>query len=57
MSKFKKGDIVGRISYNKDVLFEIKIKCKIFHNESLSRGSSLSLRNTVLCPSVMSDSL
>ncbi len=23
MSKFKKGDIVGRISYNKDVLFEI----------------------------------
>lgn len=23
MNKFKKGDIVGRISYNKDVLFEI----------------------------------
>jgi len=24
MGKFRKGDIVGRISYNKDVLFEIK---------------------------------
>ena len=23
MSKFRKGDIVGRISYNKDVIFEI----------------------------------
>jgi len=33
MSKFKKGDIVGRISYNKDVLFEITNIIKMNNNK------------------------
>lgn len=35
MSKFKKGDIVGRISYGKDVLFEIKNIIKINNNKKI----------------------
>ncbi len=33
MSKFKKGDIVGRISYNKDVIFEITNIIKTSNSE------------------------
>ena len=32
MNKFRKGDIVGRISYGKDVLFEIKNIIKTNNN-------------------------
>lgn len=35
MSKFKKGDIVGRISYGKDVLFEIKNIIKTSNNKKI----------------------
>lgn len=35
MSKFKKGDIVGRISYNKDVLFEITKIIKTSNNKEI----------------------
>ena len=35
MSKFKKGDIVGRISYNKDVLFEITKIIKTSNNKKI----------------------
>ena len=35
MSKFKKGDIVGRISYNKDVLFEITRIIKTSNNKRI----------------------
>lgn len=35
MRKFKKGDIVGRISYNKDVLFEIKNIIKTSNNRQI----------------------
>ena len=32
MNRFKKGDIVGRISYNKDVIFEITDIIKVNNN-------------------------
>lgn len=35
MSEFKKGDIVGRISYNKDVLFEIKKIIRTSNNKKI----------------------
>lgn len=35
MNKFKKGDIVGRISYNKDVLFEITNIIKASNNKRI----------------------
>lgn len=35
MSKFKKGDIVGRISYNKDVVFEITNIIKTSNNKEI----------------------
>lgn len=35
MGKFKKGDIVGRISYGKDVLFEIKKIIKTSNNKEI----------------------
>lgn len=35
MNKFKKGDIVGRISYNKDVLFEITNIIKTSNNRKI----------------------
>lgn len=35
MSKFKKGDIVGRNSYNKDVLFEITNIIKTSNNKKI----------------------
>lgn len=35
MSNFKKGDIVGRISYNKDVLFEITKIIKTSNNKKI----------------------
>lgn len=35
MSKFKKGDIVGRISYGKDVLFEITNIIKTSNNNHI----------------------
>lgn len=35
MSKFRKGDIVGRISYNKDVLFEITKIIKTSNNKEI----------------------
>lgn len=35
MSKFKKGDIVGRISYNQDVLFEITKIIKTSNNKEI----------------------
>lgn len=35
MSEFKKGDIVGRISYNKDVLFEITNIIKTSNNKKI----------------------
>lgn len=35
MNKFKKGDIVGRISYNKDVLFEITKIIKTSNNKEI----------------------
>ncbi len=35
MSKLKKGDIVGRISYNKDVLFEITKVIKTSNNKEI----------------------
>lgn len=35
MSKFRKGDIVGRISYNKDVLFEITKIIKTSNNREI----------------------
>mgnify|MGYP004706850007 FL=1 len=35
MSKFRKGDIVGRISYNKDVLFEITKIIKTSTNKEI----------------------
>ncbi len=36
MRKFKKGDIVGRISYNKDVIFEIKNIIKLSDNREIA---------------------
>jgi len=36
MRNFKKGDIVGRISYNKDVIFEIKNIIKMSDNRKLA---------------------
>lgn len=36
MRKFRKGDIVGRISYNKDVIFEIKNIIKLSDNRELA---------------------
>ena len=35
MSKFKKGDIVGRVSYNEDVLFEIINIIKTSNNKKI----------------------
>ena len=35
MSKFRKGYIVGRISYNKDVLFEITKIIKTSNNKEI----------------------
>ena len=35
MSKFKKGDIVARVSYNKDVLFEIINIIKTSNNKKI----------------------
>lgn len=35
MSRFKKGDIVGRISYNKDVIFEITNIIKTSNNKEI----------------------
>lgn len=35
LNKFKKGDIVGRISYNKDVLFEITKIIKTSNNKEI----------------------
>ena len=36
MRKFRKGDIVGRKSYNKDVIFEIKSIIKLSDNRELA---------------------
>ena len=35
MNKFKKGDIVGRNSYNKDVIFEITNIIKTSNNKKI----------------------
>ena len=35
MSKLRKGDIVGRISYNKDVIFEITNIIKTRNNKEI----------------------
>ena len=47
MNKFRKGDIVGRISYNKDVIFEITNIIKTSNFKSFLKVTFILSKNKI----------